>query len=413
MKISVVNVDPFGVQSPIGDGGMELRTVLSPVDSRDQENYITVEVLDADELVAGRVTFYACLMERDPKNKSAPFCGLLNEPQKLQFPHTLNSASLDNIFTKPEEDAVSSASAEKATKFKFDFTSRLVVQRIMCTEIPLDHHPQSAVTPDAEFDFMVTLEMKRQVFKTIMGKGKVRFPPNLHIPHSGHAGAVQAVLTGPTAYVTFENPKISFEVDPLQMDSETMNVSLFDSEITSLDDPNYVGKATGQLLSLRGMQSGDDVREFAVQLKDVNHMPAGKVVVSLILDDPNSSAPPTTTSTDYPFSPMKTPRKKLMELPRTPRLSNVRIPNRFQNGWVHIHCIAGTALNKFRLIGKHARYEHIREQPLSPVPKHLKQSDLKGLQVLYHYPNMLLHSISFSCCFILYSYHDLFSHFGL
>lgn len=58
----------------------------------------------------------------------------------------------------------------------------------------------------------------------------------------------------------------------------------------------------------------------------------------------------------------------------------MRVPSGFHTGWICISSIVATNLNKFRLVGNTARYKHLREAPMTPVPAYLKHSELYGKQ---------------------------------
>ena len=326
-----------GQLEPIGEGRVDLRSAL---DQLNAHKTLTIELTNAAQQPAGLVLVGATLLDRPVGTRvsyPATTAGTPFSPMPVSKPH---------------------ASRTKNGVFK--------VERVVCHEMtpPFTKKTANSANPPPKGDYYVVVQV---------GQESLRTDP------------VECKTTQNTLYAAYECPDMVFDVEYEQLPSETIKVDVFEVSAKAPNGKRLVGRAKAPLYSMVVHNDGDDTpaTEFAMQLKDQNDVPAGKVSLFLLLHKENVGFTEENGRSlfDSPAKSARSPGKVSRNtVGMSPRLNNILVPANFQTGWIRISSIQATNLNKFRLVGNTARYKHLREDPATPVPAYLKHSELRGRQ---------------------------------
>jgi hypothetical protein len=354
LEVEAVNVSPLtGEMVPIGEGRVNVQNILPSLNAH---HTVTISLLSDTLRPAGVVVLGAVLLDRPVT-------------QAVSYPTPLPGAGVNNDKTPFSPSGIALGGQFDPRYQSSDVKNAVFrVDRIVCHDMSLSlaARPLANKMEEApKSDIYVVVEVGSDSLRTDSVASKVK-QSNVH--------------------VTFERPCMGFDVDYDLLPSETLRVSVYEVPRGAKQPTKLcLGRAQAPLFSLAGRNDGvyTPASEFAMQLKGDDGEPVGMVSLFLLF---NRSDRPLQIETGQALfgSPVKagmaSPTKHLRSLGMSPRLNNVRVPSSFHTGWVRISSIVATNLNKFRLVGNTARYKHLRDAPMTPVPAYLKHSELFGKQ---------------------------------
>lgn len=380
LEVEAVNVSPLsGELVPIGEGRVDLQSAMAQLNA---QKILTIELLNKANQPSGLVLIGAILLDR-PVGPSVSYPSMLST----------NTGSGNGARTP-----FSPASSNKAALLDFNpkkgsglKNAVLRVDHITCQDLqpPRASTPAMGSSYNSSYYGAPTGGVEYAVVVQVGNDSLRSEPPVAGKPKNNKV------------YTAHDCPMIAFDVDYDELPSETIHVAVFEvpaaasssssSAPSAKPTSNCIGQAQAPLYSLIGRNDGmyTPASEFAMQLKDEGGAPAGTVSLFLLFSKNNSNGGgglQVDTARALFDSPMKgaagsrSPTKHLRSLGMSPRLNNIRVPPTFHTGWIRISSIVATNLNKFRLVGNTARYKHLRDAPMTPVPAYLKHSELLGKQ---------------------------------